>query len=299
MNNPLVTVVMCTYNTETYIKKAIDSVLAQTFTDFEFIVWDDGSTDNTKEIVKSYSDNRIRYFYHENTGLGMALKLACAEAKGKYIARMDSDDICFPDRFAVEVDFLEKHPNHVLVSSAVYYIDENGNHIGRSFPCNADSVLKKILPISNMIVHPMVMMRRNAYERAGGYIPLKKCEDRVFWSRMSRLGKFYNIVTPLGQYRILQNSLSHSENPYNNVLYELRRKMILDDVIQESDVEWHNNLVEYSKPFTKKSHQEEMSRKETADERLFKIICIILGKEVSEKLIVSLKNWYYRRKLHV
>ena len=265
---PIISVVMCTYNTEKYIAEAIESVLLQTFSSFEFIIWDDGSTDGTREIVKSFKDDRIRYFYHENTGLGMALKLACSKAKGKYIARMDSDDVCFPWRFATEYDFLEKHKEYVLVSSSVYYIDERGIRIGRSFTCTDDCVLKNILPISSMIVHPMVMMRRDAYELSGGYVPIAKCEDRVFWSRLAKHGKFYNIISPLGNYRLLQNSLSHYINPYNDVLYELRRKMILDKIIIESDVEWYNNFYRYTKPYTQKTENEIIKRNKTIEEYL-------------------------------
>ena len=85
-----VSVVLCTFNDERTIKEAIESILCQSYNNFEFIIWNDGSTDGTEEIIKSYKDNRIRYFFHENTGLGEALRLACAEAKGKYIARMDN-----------------------------------------------------------------------------------------------------------------------------------------------------------------------------------------------------------------
>ena len=296
---PLISVVMCTYNTEKYIAKAIESVLTQTFRDFEFIIWDDGSIDKTKEIVETFKDERIRYIYHENTGLGMALKLACAEAKGKYIARMDSDDICLPDRFSTELDFLEKHPEYVLVSSAVYYIDEEGKNIGRSFMCTDDNILKNILPISNMIVHPMVMMRRDAYEKSGGYVPISKSQDRVFWSRLAKQGLFYNIISPLGHYRLLQDSLSHYYNPYNKMLYEFRRKMILDDTVLESDVKWYNDLYRYSKPYTQKTEGVVVKRKKTYEERLYSILRPMIGQSMSEKIIVFLKNKYYRWKLNV
>ena len=125
-----VSVVLCTFNDEKTIKEAIESILCQSYNIFEFIIWNDGSTDGTEKIIKSYDDNRIRYYYHENTGLGEALRLACAEAKGKYIARMDGDDICLPSRIQKQVEFLESHPDYVLVSSAVFYIDEIGEQIG-------------------------------------------------------------------------------------------------------------------------------------------------------------------------
>ena len=87
-NKPLVSVVLCTYNDELYISQTIESVLCQTYTNFEFIIWDDGSTDGTASIIKSYKDQRIKYFYHINTGIGEAAGLACQQAQGKYIARL-------------------------------------------------------------------------------------------------------------------------------------------------------------------------------------------------------------------
>ena len=288
-NTPLISVVMCTYNTERFIAEAIDSVLSQTYCDFEFIVWDDGSTDNTRELVKTYKDNRIKYYYHENTGLGMALRLACAEAKGKYIARMDSDDICLPERLSKEVDYLEKHPECVLVSSAVYDIDENGIILGRVFPCSDDKVLKGVLKFpSSMISHPMTMMRRDAYEAAGGYIPIKKSQDMLFWSRLAKQGKFYNISEPHGKYRILSTSLDHAENPYSELIRAFLRKMICDEVVLESDVETFNQLYQYSKQFIKKTGQS-ATYKTSPEERFFYSIKSIIGSKNAEKLIGKVK----------
>ena len=298
-NTPLVSVVMCTYNTDRFIAEAIDSVLTQTFRDFEFIIWDDGSTDNTREIVKSFRDNRIKYYYHDNTGLGMALRLACAEARGKYIARMDSDDISLPERFAKEVGFLEKHPDYVLVSSAVYDVDEGGKILGRVFPCSSDKVLKGVLLFpSSMISHPMTMMRREAYEKAGGYIPIRKSQDLLFWSRLAKHGNFYNISEPLGKYRVLSTSLDHSENPYSMILRAFLRKMICDETVLESDVEAYNSLFLYSKRFNNKQSSNSFQYNKGVDERLFSIISLFVGKGLAEKAIVGLKNSFYRLKLH-
>ena len=251
--SPTVSVVMCTYNTEKYISEAIVSVLSQTYKDFELIIWDDGSTDGTYDIVNSFNDKRIRYYYHENTGLGMALKLACSKARGKYIARMDSDDVCLPERLAKEVDFLEQHEDYVLVSSAVYNINEQGRVLGRVFPCSDDKVLRNVLYLpSNMISHPMSMMRQDAYEKAGGYIPIRKSQDLLFWSRLAKLGKFYNISQPLGKYRLLATSLDHVKNPYSQIIKSFLRKMIMDQEIMDSDVDAYNKLYRYSIQFIPK-----------------------------------------------
>lgn len=294
MENPLVSVVMCTYNTGKYIATSIESVLNQTYNNFEFIIWDDGSTDNTKTIVDSFKDARIRYYYHENTGLGMALRLACEQAKGKYIARMDSDDISLPTRLATEVDFLNENEDYVLVSSAVRYIDENGNELGRTFPCTKDDILKKTLAKTNMIVHPMVMMRRDAYEKAGGYIPVKVFEDRVFWSRLAKFGKFANVTEVLGKYRLLNISISHIQNPYSSILYEFRTKMIGDEIILDKDIELYNQIYCISKKVQSPGKKTETKHRINYVELLFDILG---GGKMAEHFVCGLKNMFFAFKL--
>ena len=297
-DQPLVSVVMSCFNSEKSVRETIESILAQTYCNFEFIIWDDGSTDSTRAIVESFKDERIRYFYHENTGLGMALRLACAEAKGKYIARMDADDISLTNRLATEVEFLEKNEKYVLVSSAVYYINEDGIITGRSFPCNNDNVLKGMLPISSLIVHPMVMMRKSAYEKAGGYIPIRYLEDILFWNKLAGQGKFYNIPTPLGKYRMVQNSLGHSRGQYEQLLFVLRKKMLNDTAILESDIELYNNIYLYSKQFKQnESAETKFKNGISKEERLFKILRSFLGEHRAEGFISRCKNIYYKGKM--
>lgn len=295
---PLVSVVMCTNNAEQYIVEAIESILVQTYTNFEFIIWDDGSTDRTQSIVKSFNDDRIRYFYHENTGLGMALRLACEQAKGKYIARMDSDDISLPDRLSKEVDFLEKNTDYSLVSCAVQQINEVGKIVRRTFPCSDDKVLKAIIRMpGSMIVHPMVMMRCDKYKEAGGYLPIRKSQDVLFWSRLAKTGKFYNITRPLGKYRILASSLDHSHNPYKQILVALLRKMVSDENVLNEDIELYNHIFLYSKPFVKKTFWEgQECITKNNEERMYDILRLIIGKDAAEKSIVWLKNRYFRCK---
>mgnify|MGYP001537946173 FL=1 len=96
MEEMKISVVMSCYNSERFLRQSIDSILMQSYREFEFIIWNDGSTDSTEEIIKSYHDERIRYFYAPNQGLGSALAAACKEARGRYIARMDDDDIAMP-----------------------------------------------------------------------------------------------------------------------------------------------------------------------------------------------------------
>ena len=109
-----------------------------------FIIINDGSTDSSESIVFEYKDHRIRYIKQENTGIGGALRIGCELAQRKYIARMDADDICLPNRFEPQKAYLDNNPNTVLISNVVMYINESGNIIGRSFPYTLSFAIKKI-----------------------------------------------------------------------------------------------------------------------------------------------------------
>lgn len=220
-NKPLVSVVMPVYNGELYLENAINSVLNQTFANFEFIIINDGSKDNSEEIILNYTDSRIKYYKQENQGIGAALRFGCTHAKGKYIARMDADDICMVNRFEYQVGFLEKNKSYVLVSSAVIYIDENGTTLGRSYPYSSNIAIKNVLKHDSPICHPAVMMRKEAYDSAGGYLDLQPLEDWFLWTRIFLFGRLKNITTPLLKYRI--HTLSITSGISDNDRSSLRK----------------------------------------------------------------------------
>ena len=134
MNSPDVTVLMPARNAEKYIADAILSVINQTYTNFELLVVNDGSTDNTASVIKSFADSRIKLIEQEALGISPALNKRVEEARGKYIARFDADDICLPKRLEKQAGFLDKNPDYVLLGSDAEYIDENGGHLF-SFRC--------------------------------------------------------------------------------------------------------------------------------------------------------------------
>lgn len=288
-----VSVVLCTFNDERTIKEAIESILCQSYNNFEFIIWNDGSTDGTEEIIKSYKDNRIRYFFHENTGLGVALRLACAEAKGKYIARMDGDDICLPNRIQKQVEFLESHPDYVLVSSAVYYIDENGEQIGRSFPITWDVNLRKALKYGSPIAHPASMFTREAYLKAGGYLPLYSAQDRVLWSKMKDCGKFKNLSNPLIKYRKANTSIGAvlSGEEYWDILESFRKKLANQEIVDIEDVYIYNQICKHAKEKYKREHDDQRRKRNTGlNNRFYNIVQPILGERISANTIILCKN---------
>lgn len=190
MNSPAVSVVMSVYNGERWLKEAIESVLCQTFTDFEFIIVDDGSIDQSPEIIREYAsrDSRIIVITKENSGLAESLNAGIERARGYWIARMDADDICKPDRFQKQVSYLKKYTNIALVSGAVEYIDESGEIFGRTYPITSiNQIKKRILNFGNIIVHPAVMMRRDAVNSCGGYCAgLTTVEDSHLWRKLLR-----------------------------------------------------------------------------------------------------------------
>jgi glycosyltransferase involved in cell wall biosynthesis len=205
---PQISVVLPVFNGEKYLKEAIDSILRQTFTDFELVVVNDGSTDRSEQIIKEYSDPRIRYLGQKNAGVGMALQAGCSLAKGAYIARMDADDISFPERLEIQRQYLEEHPGTAMVSCAVRYINAGGEVTGRSFPYIFNFCIRKKLREINPICHPGVMMRKEAYRKSIGYLNIQPFEDHLLWISMSGLGKIHNFTFPLLKYRVLNDSVS-------------------------------------------------------------------------------------------
>jgi glycosyltransferase involved in cell wall biosynthesis len=186
---------MAVRNAEKFLGHAIDSVLAQSFTDFEFIIVDDDSYDRSAEIVQSYSDRRIKYVRNrEHLGLTSSLNLGLEQAQGKYIARMDADDISLPDRFAEQVQFLDRHPEVCVLGTGIRLIDAEGNSIRDvKFPSDAD-LIKWSLCFYNPIVHSTALMRRQLVQEIGGYNPAyKRSQDYDLWWRISSLGMLANL----------------------------------------------------------------------------------------------------------
>lgn len=205
----LVSVVLPAYNAELYLKEAIDSVLAQTFTDFELIILNDGSTDQTESIILSYDDPRIVYVKNEqNLGLIGTLNKGMALAKGKYIARMDADDICFPERFAKQVDFLEQNIEYVICGTSAYRF-QNSILDRKAFnvPINDENIRIRLF-FNSSFIHPSVMLRTEVVKvhnlKFSEYF--KYAEDYYFWMDLLQYGKGFNLREKLLYYRVVENS---------------------------------------------------------------------------------------------
>lgn len=207
--NPEISVIMGVYNLSPRYKRAIQSILDQTFSNFEFIICDDKSTDNTLQILKNIAkkDNRIKIISNKkNMGLGASLNHCLKFARGKYIARMDDDDVSVKDRFKVELDFLKKHPEYSFVSSS-YYIDDGSNDYRLKEMEEKPS--KESFLWNSPFLHPCTMFRTEALKKAHGYRVCKetmRAEDYDLYMRMYALGMSgYNLQTPLYVYFISQS----------------------------------------------------------------------------------------------
>lgn len=221
---PQISVVMSVYNGATYLEAAMNSIINQTFTDFEFIIIDDCSTDNSYEILHrfSLSDNRIR-LYKSEKNIGVAgfiknLNSGIEIANGEFIARMDQDDLSDITRFQKQVDFLKKNPDIDFIGTSVILIDENGNNIGNLQAPLTDNEIKKMMPKRIALHHPVLMFRNKGYRYREKML---YCEDYdLYFTAITSGAKFANLPEPLLQYRILRNSMSRKNTFVRNLFVE-------------------------------------------------------------------------------
>ncbi|NJR60187.1 MAG: glycosyltransferase [Cyanobacteria bacterium CRU_2_1] len=210
---PTVSVLMPVYNAQKYVAQAIESILHQTFTDFELLIVDDGSSDRSFRILKRYAahDSRIRLLSRPNKGFVKTLNEMIPLANGDLIARMDADDLSLPDRFAHQVEFLRQHPEVVCVGGFQDWIDEAGRIlIDHQEAIENAEIQAQLLTGRTAINHPSAMMRRSALLQVGGYDEsMYPAEDLDLWLRLGEIGKLANLPETVVYYR--QHSRSISE----------------------------------------------------------------------------------------
>ena len=213
-----ISVLMSACNSEAYLEEAIESVLNQTFHDFEFIIIDDGSKDATLSIAQKYAakDTRIVIDSHENMGLGNSLNRAMKMAKGEWIARMDADDIMLPTRLEEQVKYLQTHTDIDVLSCWAYYINDKGHNIGKlSHPSDLQTKEdnKRYLTENKLvhILHPGVIMRKESILSVGGYKPIVPSQDIELWNRLIEKGYIIVCVPQiLMKYRIHPKSVTNA-----------------------------------------------------------------------------------------
>jgi glycosyltransferase involved in cell wall biosynthesis len=209
---PIISVVMAVHNAERYVAAAVESILAQTFDNFEFLITDDGSTDRSLKILETYAakDPRIALTSCPNQGVPKTRNQMLHQARGEFIAVMDADDIALPERFARQVEFLRQAPEVVCVGGAHEIIDQQGRLLTRLALPQADAEIQDAaLAGHGSICHPCAMIRRTAMLAVGGYNEtLLSAHDLDLWLKLGEVGKLVNLEEVVLKYRIHTSSVS-------------------------------------------------------------------------------------------
>ncbi len=215
---PIVSVIMGVHNGEKTLKRALDSILSQTFSDFELLICNDASTDSTDVIISDYiiKDQRVKYMKNDkNSGLSFSLNRCINNASGRYIARMDDDDISHPDRFEKQVAFLDKHPEYAIVGCCRRTFDDSGvwNTFGQARELTKEDIIK-----CDIFTHPTVMMRKEALISCGCYTVSERTmrgQDFDLWCKMYAAGyKGYVLPDVLFDYYEDRNKIKEIKAKY-------------------------------------------------------------------------------------
>jgi glycosyltransferase involved in cell wall biosynthesis len=222
--NPKVSVIMSVLNGDKYLNEAIESILNQTFTDFEFIIINDGSEDKTRDILEFYTDPRIRLFHQNKMGLTKSLNKALSLSTGKYIARQDADDVSLPNRLQQQVYLLDNQSEVVIVGSDCYLIDETGSAIGIWHYPVSDTDIRWQMLFHSSFVHTGVMIRKDTlHKNKLSYDDrMVYSQDYGLWSQLLLYGHGLNMEIPLIKYRVHLNAISH--------IFNERQKTIADQI---------------------------------------------------------------------
>ena len=254
---PLVSVVMSVYNGERYLDECMQSILQQTFTNFEFIVINDGSSDKSLEILKKYEqkDNRISIMNQENVGLSVSLNRGITLAKGKYIARMDADDISYPARFEEQVKLLENDMKCIICGAQADIIDKGGQKIYSTNLAARWEDIKEALP-SNPFMHFLTMFRKEQYIIAGGYNEKIKhhFEDVLLWNKMAVLGQLKNINIVLGAHRLDEHALTNRNRNAQLIMNRIVANILDKDELSISDETLLKKVTQRKPLYWKKSN---------------------------------------------
>ncbi len=213
MKNPEISVIMPVYNAGKYIEQAINSILNQTFIDYEFIIIDDGSEDNSVEIIKSFDDSRIKFYQKEKKGIVEQLNFGIEKSTAYLIARMDADDISLPDRLETQFKHLKGNKDLGLVGCNVSFIDNNGKKIIDKYYPEKNNEIEYMMPILTSVCHAASLTYKSALKKVGEYTnSYEYAEDQDLFLRMLFSGvKMYNIQKVLYCYRIANNLINASK----------------------------------------------------------------------------------------
>lgn len=206
---PLVSVVTPTYNRADFIAKAIDSVLAQSYGHFEMIIVDDGSQDNTRELIEAYDDPRISYHYQENQGQSIARNRGISLSQGEFICFLDSDNLWFPDKLEKGLAGFQRYPEADIVYGDCVSIDEQGSEISRENMRRYSGRIAALMLKDNFISMNTTMTRRRCFDEMGGFSNKDRyAEDYGLWLKFSTRYRFQYVPEYMAYYRIMDDQLS-------------------------------------------------------------------------------------------
>jgi glycosyltransferase involved in cell wall biosynthesis len=209
-----VSVIMSVYNAERYVSESILSILSQSYTDFEFIIINDGSTDNSGAIIKhiAQDDKRILYYEQKNMGLIYSLNKAIDLSTGEYLIRMDADDVSSSERIETMIKYMDTHPELVVLGSYANCIDSTGKIIGRIDNLKLENKkIKKWLFFKNQMIHPSVCIRKSLLKNLRYEKIFKDVEDYELWTRLIFVGEFANLPKSLLKYRVHSESVTRKK----------------------------------------------------------------------------------------
>jgi glycosyltransferase involved in cell wall biosynthesis len=224
MSQPEISIILPAYNAEKYIAETISSLLSQTFENFELLILDDGSTDNTIAVIKNFNDSRIQLIENaQNLGLIRTLNKAAALCKGRYTARMDADDIALPNRLQLQKNYLDKNEKTAAIAGWIIFIDEAGTQTGiweLDRKTNTAPAIKKALLKENCVAHPTVMIRTEILQQYLYKENQQNIEDYDLWLRLTAAGlPLEKVQEPVLLYRVHNNSVTVSKLKKNNFFF--------------------------------------------------------------------------------
>ena len=244
-SNPVCSVIMSVFNGSDYLTESIDSILNQSFQDFELIIINDASTDSSETIIRSYQDERIKLINNEtNVGLAASLNIALKKSQGEFIARMDDDDIAMEDRLSEQITFLQQNPEVGIVGS---YAELYGSTSGLRIHALSSDELKIRTLFSCQFCHPTVMFRKALIdgENVKYDESFKTAQDFELWSRIVSLTNFATIPKVLLKYRVHSNQISIAKRDKQIEATSLIYAKILNNLAiypTDNDIELHNSL---------------------------------------------------------
>ena len=249
-----VSILMATYNAANYLSDAVDSILNQSYSDFECLILDDGSTDNTLEILEQYDDPRLKIYTKDRCeGLPKALNYLLAQTESEFVARQDADDISLPERIKQQFEYLRTNQKVCVLGTRAHTIDKNGKTIGITpLPTNVSEDLRH----RNSVVHGSVMFRREIIVKSGGYDEFfGRGQDYELWQRISRCHEIAILPTVLYKFRqhLGNTRLSCGEEA---ALYQLLvRKIARDEISNEILSDIKNNNVTHFQQYLNRSEK--------------------------------------------